>query len=186
VAARFVIMFAKDTLEDPSNRFERDGFLEEIQRISERTGVFDSTEFEALDTFLAAPGPSEVPEPEYVEHENGAVDSSAGVEVSYALLAFTNRQNMDDARIVDLAQLEPRLPKPTDAAPRYLELSLSNLPPVATPKVAPKRLSTGEVGLVIARVGDAWRISCTGCGEASPPVRFRWQVLDQTVRCRCR
>ena len=185
IAARFVIMFAKDTLEDPSNRFERDGFLDEIQRISERTGVFDSAEFEALDTFLAAPGPSEVPEPEYVEHESGAVDPNVGVELSYALLAFTNRQNMDDGRLVDLERLEPRLPKPTDAAPRYLELALSNLPPVATPKVAPKRLSTGEVGLVIARVGDEWRISCTGCGEASPPVRFRWQVLDQTVPCRC-
>ena len=69
VAARFVIMFAKDTLEDPSNRFERDGFLDEIQRIAEGTGVFDSGNFEALDVFLAAPGPSVVPEPEYVEDE---------------------------------------------------------------------------------------------------------------------
>ena len=135
--------------------------------------------------FLAAPGPSVVPEPEYVEHDGGAVDPSVGVEVAYALLAFTNRHDMDHARITDLERLEPRLPKPTDAAPRYLELSLSNLPPVATPKVAPKRLSTGEVALEIARVGDAWRISCTGCGEASPPVQFRWQVLDQTVHCRC-
>ena len=92
---------------------------------------------------------------------------------------------MDHARITDLQRLEPRLPKPTEAAPQYLELSLSNLPPVATPKVAPKRLSTGEVALEIARVGDAWRISCTGCGEASPLVQFRWQVLDQTVHCRC-
>ena len=97
------------------------------------------------------------------------MDPSVGVEVAYARLAFTNRHNMDDARIADLQRLEPRLPKPTDAAPRYLELSLSNLPPVATPKVAPKRLSTGEVALEIAHVGDGWRISCTGCGEASPP-----------------
>ena len=185
VAARFVIMFAKDTLEDPSNRFERDGFLDEIERISEGSGVFDSTKFEALDVFLAAPGPSVVPEPEYVEHEGGAIDPSVDVEVAYALLAFTNRQHMDHARITDLQRLEPRLPKPTEAAPQYLELSLSNLPPVATPKVAPKRLSTGEVALEIARVGDAWRISCTGCGEASPLVQFRWQVLDQTVHCRC-
>jgi len=80
---------------------------------------------------------------------------------------------------------ELQLPKPAEAGPRYLELSLSNLPPVATPKVAPKRLSTGEVALEIARVGDGWRISCTGCGEASPLVQFRWQVLDQTVPCRC-
>ena len=57
VAARFVIMFAKDTLEDPTNRIERDGFLDEIERISEATGVFDSATVEALDAFLAAPGP---------------------------------------------------------------------------------------------------------------------------------
>jgi len=185
VAARFVIMFAQDTLEDPSNRAERDGFLDEIQRISEATGIFDSAKFEALDEFLAAPGPSVVPEPEYVEQRGSDVDLSIGVEVAYALLAFTNRHPMDDSRIAELHRLEARLPKPADAVPRYVDLSLANLPPVATPKVAPKRLSTGEVGLVIARVGDAWRISCTGCGEASPLVRFRWQALDQTVHCRC-
>jgi len=185
VAARFVIMFAKDTLEDPSNRFERDGFVDEIERISEATGVFDSTEFEAVDDFLAAPGPAVVPEPEYVEQEGATVDPSVGVEVAYARLAFTNRPDMDQARSTELQRLEPELPAPTDAAPRYLELALSNLPAVNTPKVAPKRLSTGEVALEIARVGDGWRISCTGCGEASPLVRFRWQVLDQTVDCRC-
>jgi hypothetical protein len=62
---------------------------------------------------------------------------------------------------------------------------LANLPRVATPKVARKRLSTGDAALEIARVGDGWRISCTGCGEASPLVEFRWQALDQTVHCRC-
>jgi superfamily II DNA or RNA helicase len=185
VAARFVIMFAKDTLEDPSNRFERDGFLDEIERISEGTGFFDSTNFEALDDFLAAPGPSVVPEPEYVESEGGAPESSDAVEVAYAQLAFTNRHGIDPDRITELERLEPRLPKPTGDAPEYLEFTLSNLPLVVTPKVAPKRLSTGEVALEIARVGDAWRISCTGCGEASPLVRFRWQALDQTVHCRC-
>jgi superfamily II DNA or RNA helicase len=184
VAARFVIMFAKDTLEDPSNRFERDGFLDEIERISEGLGVFDSTNFEALDEFLAAPGPAVVPEPEYVDPD-GVLDPFADVEVAYAYLAFVNRLRIDEARSAALQQLEPQLPEPKKAAPQYLELSLSNLPPVATPKVAPKRLSTGEVALEIAHVGDGWRISCTGCGEASPPVQFRWQALDQTVDCRC-
>src|SRR4029079_11251160 len=47
VAARFVIMFAQDTLEDPANRVERDGFLDEIERISESTRVFDSKHVEA-------------------------------------------------------------------------------------------------------------------------------------------
>jgi RNA polymerase primary sigma factor len=185
VAARFVIMFAQDTLEDPSSRFERDGFLDEIQRIAEAAEVFDSTNFEALELFLAAPGPSVVPEPEYVEPEQGAVDPTADVAVTYARLAFTNRHDMDQARLAALGQLAPRLPKPTDAAPPYVEVSLSNLPPVTTPKVAPKQLSTGDVPLEIARVGDGWRIRCTGCGEASPLVQFRWQVLDQTVPCRC-
>ena len=49
VAARFVIMFAKDTLEDPAHRIERDGFLDEIERISEATGVFDGSRFDELD-----------------------------------------------------------------------------------------------------------------------------------------
>src|SRR3954471_8728620 len=62
--ARFVIMYAQDTLEDPAHRVERDGFVEEIERISEATGVFDARRFDQLDDFLAAPGPAEVPEPE--------------------------------------------------------------------------------------------------------------------------
>ena len=59
VAARFVIMFAKDTLEDPTQRVERDGFLDEIERISDATGVFDGARFGALDTFLAARRPGD-------------------------------------------------------------------------------------------------------------------------------
>src|SRR6476469_3936045 len=56
IAARFVIMFAKDTVEDPTNRVERDGFLDEIERISEATRVFDSAQFEHLEAFLATAG----------------------------------------------------------------------------------------------------------------------------------
>ena len=60
IAARFVIMFAKDTLEDPANRIDRDGFLDEIERISEATGIFDSAHFDELAAFIAQPGPAEV------------------------------------------------------------------------------------------------------------------------------
>src|SRR4051795_7377962 len=67
VAARFVIMFAKDTLEDPTQRTERDGFLDEIERIAGATAVFDSEHFDRLDAFLDAPGPEVVPEPEHLE-----------------------------------------------------------------------------------------------------------------------
>ncbi len=81
--------------------------------------------------------------------------------------------------------LGPRLPKPRGPAAPYLELELANLPPIAAPRVERRRLSTGQAPLEIARVGDSWRISCTGCGEASVLVKYRWQVLDETVDCRC-
>jgi superfamily II DNA or RNA helicase len=184
VAARFVIMFAQDTLEDPSNRIERDGFLDEIERISEATGVFDSTRFEQLDLFLAAPGPDVVPEPEHLERFESADPATQDVATRYALLTFARHDLAGPGREAELLQLQAQLPGPKEAEP-YLELEQAELPEIAKPKVAPKRLSTGQMALEIARVGDAWRISCTGCGEASPLVQFRWQVLDQTVACRC-
>src|SRR4051794_14984408 len=67
VAARFVIMFARDTLEDPTQRSERDGFLDEIERIADATAVFAAMQREAIDGFLSAPGPALVPEPERLE-----------------------------------------------------------------------------------------------------------------------
>jgi superfamily II DNA or RNA helicase len=206
IAARFVIMFAKDTLEDPANRVERDGFLDEIERISEATGVFDSAQFGALDTFLAEPGPAVVPEPERLErYERAAaaagidadgaftddvVDALAGavgVETAYAFLSFARRQNGSIGAPWEAAlrRLALRLPQPKEQPLPYLERAMTNLPPIAKPRVEPKRLSTGHAPLEIARIGSSWRISCTGCGEASKPVQFRWQVLDQTVACRC-
>ena len=202
VAARFVIMFAKDTLEDPASRIERDGFLDEIERISDATGVFDLARFAELDAFLAAPGPDIVPDPEHLERyehaaaaagatRGHAIDEEAvtalvdalGIEVTYALLTYAKRAAGDGLDDV-LAGLDARLPRPSAAQP-YLELELAPLPHISKPRVEPKRLSTGQMALEIARVGDAWRIRCTGCGESSPPVEFRWQVLDQTVACRC-
>jgi hypothetical protein len=158
IAARFVIMYAQDTLEDPANHIERDGFLDEIERIADASGVFESGRFEQLAVFLGAPGPLVVPEPERV--------TNAELDAAFELLG---------------TQTAP--PDPDDAP--YLELELSNLPVIAKPRVEPKKLSTGREPLEIARIGNAWRISCTGCGEASPLVEFRWQVLDQTVACRC-
>ncbi len=204
VAARFVIMFAKDTLEDPMQRVERDGFLDEIERISDATGVFDGARFAGLDTFLAAPGPEVVPEPEHLERYERAVATVAaspdtardrvdealaaamGVEVAYAFLAFAQSGSNDPRIEPALARLDARLPAPASSSkavsaaapapapapgsapePPYLELALSNLPEIAKPKVQPKRHSTGQAPLEIARIGSEWRISCTGCGEAS-------------------
>ena len=204
IAARFVIMFAKDTLEDPANRVDRDGFLDEIERISAATGVFDGERFEALASFLAQPGPEVVPEPERLEGytvaagaagvapgstpDDGTVDTLAetvGVEVAYAFLNFPRREQSAAGRAVASRRLESRLPQPAPDAAPYVELALAKLPPIAKPRIEPKRLSTGREPLEIARIGSEWRISCTGCGEASPLVQFRWQVLEQTVECRC-
>ena len=204
IAARFVIMFAKDTLEDPANRVERDGFLDEIERISAATGVFDGDRFEALASFLARPGPAVVPEPERLE---GYVDAAAaagvepgstpgddavdmlaervGVEAAYTFLSFPRREQSGARRAAAIRRLAARLPQPEPDAAPYLEVTLAPLPAIAKPRVEPKRLSTGREPLEIARIGNGWRISCTGCGEASPLVQFRWQVLDQTVDCRC-
>jgi superfamily II DNA or RNA helicase len=202
IAARFVIMFAKDTVEDPTNRIERDGFLDEIERISEATGVFDSAQSEALDTFLAAPGPQVVPEPEHLERYERLAAAAGfepdegfeslgdvlademGVEAAYAFLSFTQGDRADPRRETAIRKLDARLPGPEPDAP-YLEVELAALPQIAKPRVKPKRLSTGQAPLEIARIGSAWRISCTGCGESSPLVQFRWQVLDQSVVCRC-
>ncbi len=212
VGARFVIMFAKDTLEDPANRLERDGFLDEIERISEATGVFDGARFEELDEFLAAPGPEHVAEPERLatyERDAAAaglrpdapgsvavsaaeadamVDALAaaiGVEAAYAFCSFARRSPSAWRHDAAIRQLGPRLPTPKPQETPYLEVEFASLPQIAKPRVEPKRLSTGQAPLEIARIGSAWRISCTGCGEASPLVQFRWQVLEQTVACRC-
>jgi hypothetical protein len=203
VAARFVIMFAKDTLEDPAYRVERDGFLDEMERISEATRVFDSAQFRDLDDFLARPGPDAVPEPERLEtYERvaaavlsdpnltllddmvDALGARLGVEAAYAYLSFA-RQQRPLVYAEAIRRLGVRLRRPEHDASPYLEVELVSLPRVGTPRVATKRLSTGQAPLEIARIGAAWRISCTGCGEASAPVEFRWQVLDQTVACRC-
>lgn len=180
VAARFLIMFAKDTLEDPSNRFERDGFLDEIEQISEAAGVFDSTDFERLATFLAAPGPSVVPDPQHLESYAQGTEWLDDV-TRYALLAFAGPGAPDET---ELARLEAAVPAPNPTLP-YLDVELTKLPDVRKPKVEPLRHSTGQVALQLARVDDGWRISCTGCGEAAPLVPFRWQALEQTVPCRC-
>ena len=168
VAARFVIMFAKDTLEDPTQRVERDGFLDEIERISDATGVFDGARFGALDTFLAAPGPEVVPEPERYDRRDPRLEraSSPGSTPPGSRPTCPSRR------------LSPNAP--------YLELTLANLPEIAKPKVQPKRLSTGQAPLEIEQVESGWRLTLhRAAARSSPVVQFRWQVLDETVDCRC-
>jgi len=56
-------------------------------------------------------------------------------------------------------------PRKASAGSPQRPLELSNLPNIGKPRVEPRRLSTGHAPLEIARIGSAWRISCTGCGE---------------------
>ncbi len=200
--ARFVIVFARDTLEDPAHRVDRDGFVEEIEAIAEATGVFDAERFEALDAFLGQPGPEVVPEPERLDEVAAALadlraeestdvaairalaDEIGDVEAcAYLLFA---RSGIDASlRAAADRVLGRSLPAPDrDEAP-YLAPELAALPEIAAPKVAPHRLSTGRSPLGIEAVQGGFRLRCTGCGEASPTVPFRWQVRDQTVACLC-
>ena len=188
VAARFVIMFAKDTLEDPTQRVERDGFLDEIERISDATGVFDGAPLRGAGHVPRRARPrrragTRAPRSLRAAMEDAMV-GVPDVEVAYALLAFAHPDRTDPRLEPALARLDARLPAPVADAP-YLEIALAEVPEIATPKVQPKRLSTGQAPLEIARIGSEWRISCTGCGEASRLVQYRWQVLDETVPCRC-
>src|SRR5207244_2357362 len=96
-------------------------------------------------------------------YERAAAAGELRTETKYALLAFGRHGTTPDAV---LRELERQLPAP-DAATDYLELELAQLPEIAKPRVEPKRLSTGQMALEIASVGDAWRIRCTGCGESS-------------------
>ncbi len=196
VGARFVILFAKDTLEDPATRLERDGFLDEMERIAEAAGVFDSVRFEELETFLEVPGPAVLPEVERAVPLDAHLMPTDPVEVRvyaalggpeqlYARAAYL-RSDLPPAHLATvLCATGELLATPERPAIEYLELEEPELPVLRKPKVEPRRLSTGQAPLEITGPAGAFRMRCTGCGEQSEAVRFRWQVLDQTVSCRC-
>ncbi|MFN0091667.1 MAG: DEAD/DEAH box helicase [Acidimicrobiales bacterium] len=201
VSARFVVLFARDTLEDPALRGERDGFVEEIEQISEAAAVFDASCFAEIEAFLDAPGPADPPAPERlaaVAAQAAAAQAEAagagadaweaalverlGVEGAYAYLAYAlGEPDCRAAAVLD--RLGARLPPPGDGP--YLAPPELELPAITTPRAAPKRLSTGDAPLEVVGDGSVWRLTCTGCGAASPPTRYRWQALDQTVACTC-
>lgn len=206
VGARFVIMFAADTIEDPAMRIERDGFLDEIERIAHRLRVFDESRFVELEEFLRAPGPTEVPSPTRapgapalagdLDTALGALADDLGPAEAYSRVAFVADPVDPDVHAAAQRVLVPRLPAPPADVPAaqageapegapYLELERLQLPEIDRPKVEPRKLSTGQAPLEISAVDDGWQMSCTGCGETSAKVRFRWQVLEQTVDCRC-
>ena len=171
-------MFAKDTLEDPTNRIERDGFLDEIERISEATGVFDSTKFEALDAFLAGAGPDGRPRTRAPRARRVApstrVPTSRSRTRSWPSRTVTTSI---DARIARAPAARSRcLPKPADATPRYLELELANLPA--------RRQAEGRAEAAVDGRGARSRSrgSATGGASAAPAAARRHRSCSSAGR----
>ncbi len=155
--ARFVIIFAADTLEDPRFSEDRDGFLEEIEEIAEASRIFRPSEFDQLAEFLDYTGPKEVIEPETVG-------------------TFTPPEPSPDSAAEWIATAQP-----------YMELRSPKLPEISKQRVVKEkpRLSTGENPVALQRVGAEWVLQCTGCGVMSEPKAYKWQALDDKVACEC-
>ena len=177
VAARFVIMFAKDTLEDPANRIERDGFLDEIERISEATGVFDGARLRGARRVprrarprRSFPSPStssatSAPRPPPARHARRSRSTTrrssrsptrSGVEVGVRVpdASRGRRSGRRRRRPRSIRGSDARLPRAERHARRTSSSSSPTLPAVAKPRVEPKRLSTGQAPLEIARIGS--------------------------------
>ena len=164
VAARFVIMFAKDTLEDPANRIERDGFLDEIERISEATGVFDSATVRgarrvprrarpagrsragASRALRARRGGSRRRAGQGFESLGDVLADEMGVEAAYAFLSFAQGDRADPRRETAIRRLDARLPRPEPDAP-YLEVELAD--------AAADREAEGQAQAAVDRTGAA-------------------------------
>jgi superfamily II DNA or RNA helicase len=155
--ARFVIIFAADTLEDPRFSEDRDGFLEEIEEIAEASRIFSPNEFDQLADFLDYSGPSVLIEPVVV----GTFEAP------------------------DLAPEE--ITEWTPEEQPYLELRSPALPDIGKPKVVREkpRLSTGEHPVSLEAIGKQWALKCTGCGVTSEPTTYKWQAMDGKVTCEC-
>ena len=155
--ARFVIIFAADTLEDPRFSEDRDGFLEEIEEIAESSRIFKPSEFDHLATFLDYSGPEVLTQPETV----GSFEPP------------------------DLAPEE--ITEWTAETQPYLEMISPELPEITKPKQVREkpRLSTGEHPVALIAVGSQWALRCTGCEATSEPRTYKWQALDDKVECTC-
>ena len=155
--ARFVIIFAADTLEDPRFSEDRDGFLEEIESIAESSRIFRPSEFDELATFLDYTGPAVVIDPETVGD-------------------FVTPDLPPDEITEWTAEAQP-----------YLEMVSPELPEVRQPRQVREkpRLSTGEHPVSLQAVGKEWALRCTGCGTMSEPRVYKWQAMDDKVECTC-
>jgi len=207
VGARFVILFAADTLEDPTATEDRDGFLDEIESISDKIRIFGVDDLNEVTGFLDWSGPRDVAEPvrvtakrvleiesdrwDIIHTDEGDANVASnlerdiGAEAMYARLHYlkwpesTWLHTWSSERVPDTPAAKPENPVV------YLEIERVIMPELSKPKPKKKRLSTGEAPVLVVPVADGFAVSCTGCGTLSASVKFKWQALDQTVECTC-
>ncbi len=205
--ARFVILFAADTMEDPTTTDDRDGFLDEIEAISDKIHIFGVADLDRVAPFLDWNGPAEVRDPirvdstrimtvesdrwDIIKGDDGDaniaqdLERDVGTEAMYARLHYLMwpEQTWLHSWIADRVPDTPR-EKPEDL-PVYLEIEKLPMPELAKPKPKKKRLSTGESPVRVVTIAAGFAVECTGCGALSGPVKFKWQAMDQTVECAC-
>ena len=182
--ARFVILFASDTLEDPRTD-ERDGFMEEIQDVAESSRIFGAGDHERLTSFLDYSGPEVLTSPKKIGPMSSLDDiptQSDPVE-RYAWFNFLawHERTKDHAEAWDFDLGD-------GAAPPYLEFQTPELPALGVERVSKSKaalLSTGEQPVALIKRFEGFALQCTGCGAMSEPTRFRWKALDATVECSC-
>ena len=182
--ARFVILFASDTLEDPRTD-ERDGFMEEIQDIAESSRIFGAGDHEHLASFLDYSGPEVLTQPKTIGPMSSLDDipSQSDLVERYAWLNFLawHEKTKDHAGAWDLDL-------GSGATPPYLEFQMPELPALGEKRVSKSkaaRLSTGEQPVTLIKRSEGFALQCTGCGAMSEPSPFRWKALDATVECSC-
>ena len=182
--ARFVILFASDTLEDPRTD-ERDGFMEEIQDVAESSRIFGADDYERLTTFLDYSGPEVLTSPKKFGLLSSLDDipTQSDLVERYAWLNFLawHERTKDHAEAEDFDLGD-------GAAPPYLEFQTPELPALGVQRVSKSKaalLSTGEQPVTLIKRSEGFALQCTGCGAMSEPTRFRWKALDATVECSC-
>jgi len=182
--ARFVILFASDTLEDPRTD-ERDGFMEEIQDVAESSRIFGAGDHERLTSFLDYSGPEVLTSPKKIGPMSSleAIPAQSNLVERYAWLNFLawHERTKDHAEAWDFDLGD-------GAAPPYLEFQTPELPALGVERVSKSKaalLSTGEQPVTLIKRSEGFALQCTGCGAMSEPTRFRWKALDATVECSC-
>ena len=190
--ARFVIIFASDTMEDPTAGADADGFISEIQEIAEDARVFTPEDYGDIAAFLDYSGPEKVNEPNRIGPLQPSEDLLEAFELAdpaerYALTFFAPwsvAPGPEFSQMVPVPEMFAALPE--ERRP-YRELDLTNLPEILQPKKRKKdkKLSTGEAPLRMVAAAGGFALQCLGCGTTSEVTPFKWKALEQTVQCGC-